>query len=273
MNAAHQYNHFKAEAFSIYHKNGMGNLYQFLHNIRSKMSVPSWYGLKAELEFYHNYKKEFTLDPLWDYGIKADFSGDINGHSHCRIDVTTNIAFKKLQQYEPVQRRDGRLYKIVVMNKDTGKIDDIVDLNFPYDKTGHGRLLDVAIFEPSEVNGDGCLSYNYYQRILSVSSYDAMDEALEKNVCTDIYLPDIKTFISEIPDDYPDEEYMNELNEYLVSSAKFLSKEYGHNIVACGQRHYRIDNPKTCEGEYVTKLYWKHPVIEDYLPDEFDFEL
>lgn len=63
------------------------------------------------------------------------------------------------------------MYKIVIMDKDNGEINDIVDLNYPFSKNG-GRLLDIAIFMPHDFNSHGEPRNNPWQRILTVDSYD-----------------------------------------------------------------------------------------------------
>ena len=63
-----------------------------------------------------------------------------------------------------------------------------------------------------------------------------------------------------------------EVTSYIVENAKLLSKESGHNIVACGQRCYRYIG-KDGDGDYTTKIYWQHLVIAGYLPDDLGFEI
>jgi len=64
------------------------------------------------------------------------------------------------------------------------------------------------------------------------------------------------------------------MNDYYVYSARILSKSTGLNIVACGSPHISYLDPRTCEDElYDTILLWRHPVIEDYLPDLLDIDL
>lgn len=273
MHPAAIYNESKAQLFSIYHKDGAMKAYSFLNNVlRDQLAYPSWCGLKAELDFYDKYRHKYMLDPIWDYGIKSDFSGDFDGCSHCRIDVTTNLDYKHLSDYDKVMRDSNRCYKIAVMNPQTGQLEDVYDLNFPLDSSGIGRAFDVALFMPADVDKDGCSKYNYYQRIVRIGSSDpTSDFRLIKDV-TDWYIPDIHTFISDIPEDCDESYYKAELDEFLVGNAKFLSKVTGHHIVACGQRSYECLTPDG-DGEYITKLYWTDPFIEDELESKIDCDI
>lgn len=279
-NDAASYNAIKAEAFSIYNKDPMSNVLSFLASNIKELKPTGYVGLKAEILFYNRYKKEFLLDPVWDYGIHADFSGNIDGCNNCRIDVTTNIDFKKLSTYDPIQRKDDRMYKIAVVDPKTGELLKIVDLNFPFDARREGRLFDVALFMPAETNRHGECLYNYYQNIITLNSaYPEWDFKLVKQQM-DWYIPDIKTMLGDIADAYedaPDDDekidVYEELRNELADTVKFLRKVTNRYIVACGQRKYKITDPRDGDGEYVTHLYWKHPLIADMLPDDIDTDI
>lgn len=45
------------------------------------------------------------------------------------------------------------------------------------------------------------------------------------------------------------------------------------DLAACGQRYYDITDPRNGEGDWITKLYWKHPVIENYQDNHIGAEL
>lgn len=265
------YNRVKSIVFSRLNRDGIAEAYKFLDSQRgTTLPIPAWFGLKAELDFYTGYKDVYTLDPTLDFGIKCDFVGDIDGCERCRIDVTTNINFKRYKEYESIQQKDHRKYKIVLMNKDNGKIEDVFDLNFIPDNFG-GRLFDVALFMPMEYGHDGDPKYNYYQRILTISS-TTQTIIEEKEIVTDWYIPDILTKKSDIYEEYEgydDDSGIEEtiLKKDLAETAKFLSKSTDYNIVACAQTSRIIINPHTCEEEERTQIYWKHPVIQDMIDD------
>lgn len=270
------YNNIKGQVFSIYQNRGIVAALKFLHLKQSELPYPAWVGLKAELQFYDKYQEAFVLDPIWDFGIKADFTGNIEDCNNCRIDVTTNIDFKKLSTYTPIQRKTHRMYKIAVMNHATGELIDVVDLNFPFDANIEGRLLDVALFMPAETNSHGECKYNYYQRIVTINNAHPDEDF--RLVCdqTDWYIPDIHTEIQDMYEAHEEDDEFDgkkELKEELAQTAKFLSKATGRNIVACAQRNYEIYDPRTGDGEYATRIYWKHPIIEDELENTIDVDL
>jgi hypothetical protein len=262
-NSADYYNKVKSIVFSILNRDGTLEAYKMLDNYRPKLLIPSWYGLKAELDFYTKNKDKFVLDPTFDYGIKCDFSGNIDGVNNCRIGVTTNLDFKKLEDYEPIQKKDNRKYKIVLMDKETAEIADIFDLNFPLDESGNGRLFEIALFMPSDSNDDG-LKYDFYQQIINIGSSDPEFDLSLKEISTDWYIPDFGYMISNLPDGV---NVANEINNHAICAAKVLDKSTNSNIVACAQQFYQITDPRNGDGDWVTKIYWKHPVISSYLDD------
>ncbi|RLJ75090.1 hypothetical protein BCL90_3437 [Pedobacter alluvionis] len=257
------YNKAKRIIFSIFNKDGTLEAYKMLDNYRNKLKPTDWFGLKAELDFYSNHKDEFTLDPTFDFGIKCDFTGNFDGVDNCRIDITTNLDYKRLHDYEAIQRKDNRKYKIVVMDKQTGKIADIFDLNFPIDSSGEGRIFDIALFMPSDSDPDG-LRYNFYQDIWEIGSIDTAYYSTHKTTCTDWYIPDFQYLTQNLPDEV---NYDEEIKKHAVSSSKVLDRSTNSNIVACAQPFYAITDPHTGEGDWVTKVYWKHPVVADYIDD------
>lgn len=269
---ATEYNRVKSIIFSILNKENALNAYKMLDNYWGKLPTPAWHGLKAELNFYTKNKDKYILDPVFDFGIKCDFVGNIDGLSNCRIDITTNLDYKKLDDYDQIQKKDNRMYKIVVMDKDSGEIADIFDLNFPIDNSG-GRIFDVALFMPSSYGKDGDMRYDFYQKIISLGSSSPEVDFELKSISTDWYIEDFGYYASLLPDDDEACDYDKEIREHGIRGAKLLSKSTDSNIVACGQRYYQIIDPRDGDGEWVTKIYWKHPVITNYLNEIIDIDI
>lgn len=263
-NAASYYNQVRHHVFSTYNKLGAEKAYECLYGYKPHMLYPTWIGLKAELDFYTKHKDEYTLDISADCGNKCDFIGNIEGLNNCRIDVTTNIDYKHLSDYEPIQKRDHRMYKIVIMDMDNGEIKDIVDLNFAFSRNG-GRLFDIVLFMPQDYNSHEEPRYNFYQRILTVDSNNPSEIVEEHKPVTEWYLPDIHTVLGDMIDAGVENPEI-ELNTYLVDAAKVLTKTTGRNIVACGQAVRKM-HPITEEDEIFTQLYWRHPVINNHLDE------
>ena len=277
-NQAEIYNKVKAIAFSIYNRDGYSAALKCVENNRYQLDPRGFVGLKAELSFFHRNMESLQLTPAWDYGIKCDFSGMFDGRM-CRFDVTTNLDVKKLSDYESIQKKTSILYKLALVDPQSGELLDIVDINFPFNKTGNGRLFDVLIFNPGDRNDNGEDRYNPYQEIYRIDSYDPTNFVMPEDILTDWYIQDIHSFRAdtyeqtEFMDDDQTKEYVErEVLKYMVQNVKFISKVSGRNIVACGQRKF-VPIGKDGDGEYTTMLYWQHPVIDGYLPDDLCFEI
>ena len=271
------FNKIKNMAFAIYHKSGYAAACSFVDANYEKLGHNGYIGLKAEIGFYERYKDSMFLTPSLDYGIKCDFSGMFD-KSICRFDVTTNINFKHLKDFEPIQSKTTIPYKIAVVDHETGAIEDIFDINFPVDQSGEGRLFEILIFHHGDVNEHSEFRNNPYQEVYQISNVNPLYENKLIDTLTDWYIPDIKSYEAELWENIYDDDsstvnqIKKEVTSYIVENAKFLSKEYVHNIVACGQRSYQYIG-KDGDGEYTTKIYWQHPVIEGYLPDDLGFEI
>lgn len=274
MHPAEEYNKIKNICLSVMHRDGFTAALKVLDGYRDALPFNAWVGLKAELHFYADYFDQYHLEPLNDHGIKADFAGDVDG-LRCRIDVTTNLSYKKLELYDPIMTKSHRKYKIAIMDPHTFKLEGFYDLNFPLDATGQGRLFNAAIFMPADYNRHGECRYNYYQKIVTISSANPDEEFIEHGICTDWYLPDIGTYCQDLYDAYEDIDVVNEeLEDYLSSSALLLTKTTGKKIVACGYCQRQFLNPKDCTGEYTNiQLSWIDPFVEGYLPKTIDRDL
>lgn len=101
-NSASYFNQVRHHVFSTNNKYGVEKAYGCLYGYKPHMLYPTWIGLKAELDFFSKHEEEYELEVFADCGNKCDFFGNIEGLNFCRIDVTTNIAYKQLQDYEPL---------------------------------------------------------------------------------------------------------------------------------------------------------------------------
>lgn len=177
-NSASYFNHVRHHVFSTYNKYGAEKVYVCLDSYKPHMLYLTWIGLKAELDFFSKHEEEYGLEISAGCGNKCDFFGNIEGLKLCRIDVTTNIDYKHLEDYELLQKKGDKMYKIVIMDNDNGEIKDIVDLNFPFSQNG-GRLLDIANFMLQDYSSHGEPRSNPWQRIMTVDSYDPSSLVVE----------------------------------------------------------------------------------------------
>jgi len=138
----------------------------WLYGYRNMLGPAGYAGLKAEVAFFEQNRKPLNLVVAADIGDATDFVGVVDGVMH-RIDVTTNIAFKRLASYEPLQL-EGALYKVAVV--DRGRF-DLVDINFPF--CGHcqrGRILPTAMLLEENHNRHGESHWSNDQLLVNICS-------------------------------------------------------------------------------------------------------
>ena len=58
-----------------------------------------WIGLRAEIDFWVIGSVDFKLTMANDSGSHTDYVGVID-NENCRIDVTTNLDYKRLRDYQ-----------------------------------------------------------------------------------------------------------------------------------------------------------------------------
>lgn len=264
-NRADEYNRVKAIVFSTYHNKGIETTLEYLegYNRRKTIDYKDYIGLKAEINFYHRYRKELTLDPVWDYGIKCDFVGNINDCSNVRLDITTNLTFKDDTTLFNLQVGSGRIYKYVKVNPGNGIIDTIVD----YFNSSAEKALNrynLAVFMPGDRD-----KYNPYIEVYSLDINNPYDGARHVDTITDFYLPTINEVLAELPDEMEQYEVSYEVDKYCATIAKLFNYHYGIRVDAFGQYdNYLWD----LDSKYI-KIFWRHPALKDYIDDTYENDL
>lgn len=131
-NGAAEYNKIRRIIFSTYHdsKKGKEVAFEYLEGYKKSLRNNSYIGLKSELHFYDKNVKEYKLTVATDVGDHSDFSGFIGSEVY-RIDVTTNLSYKSLTTYEPLQRKDDAKYKIAVVDH-TGDIKELISISLTF---------------------------------------------------------------------------------------------------------------------------------------------
>jgi hypothetical protein len=253
VNPVEYFHRIRRICFAIFSKGGAAKALDFLEKVKKELGVRAYIGLKEEIHFYKKYGEKFSLTVALDAGESCDFSGNID-HEPCRIDVTTNIAFKKLEEYEPFQRR-GRKYKIALMDYKTHRLIDIIDINFPFCEECGGRLFDIVILTLPESQIPGLTDT---QKIVSICSEDPYSHFIVRKE-ESFFIPDFEEIDPEDVD----------LNKYAFGIATFFKKRSQLNIVACGGESYITVAPDG-DGFWGTKLYWKHQMIAGEIDDQFD---
>jgi hypothetical protein len=199
MSGAQLYNKIRRITFSLYHKKGKGYpaALDFLLSQEAKLNRPSYVGLMAELQFYHNHKKEFELTAAGDFGDHCDFSAHIDDKNF-RVDVTTNFDYKKYTDYEPFIE-DGASYQIAIIDKDNYDLKDLVDINFPIcDHCEEGRLFDLALLGNENITLSGNRTWSYDQ--IHFQFCNNCGETFEISRINTVQLPDFETLKGQISD-------------------------------------------------------------------------
>ena len=99
------YNYMSARrnVFTTYHGNlGLDDEYAYNSAVQvingATLDAKRDAGLRAELDFYHQYRYNYSLTLAEDCGDSCDFSGRIGDRS-VRFDVTTNTSFKRISHF------------------------------------------------------------------------------------------------------------------------------------------------------------------------------
>ena len=272
-NAASLYNKARHHAFSLIHKgypiSDIEN--QILKNY--VLATPSIKGLVAELNFYNQFKTKYKLSVTLDCGDKADFVGIID-EKIARIDVTTNLHYKSLDDYNTVIDNSGLNYYLAHMDHESGELIDIVSLNVLRTNKNNeqGRLIDLAILRGPDYDKDGFCRYNPYQELITVNTIDF--SITNHRIVTDWYIEDINSFISGIPDEMDDT--INQIIDgYGLDITRFLNKTYKVNILGCLMYEYHTLTPGG-DGDYGYYFKWLHPLLTNInfrLGDEIFLDL
>lgn len=268
------YNDSRRAVFSIYHKRGFDEALRYLENVVKRQLIrPAYVGLKEELYFYNSNFDAFKLTVSADVGDHSDFSGVYRGKAS-RFDVTTNIDYKKLDDYSPFQK--GVDYQIVLMNKEKNQVEDIFDINFPTCEDCGNRLFEVLLVSPHISIGTGDLIFGQSDAtVIELCQYDPLYHS--KNIVSDTFsgLIDYPTRFENLPDEDEfrevgygnyrtyDEMIKGEYTNRVLDDVKYFRKAFGRNIVAAGSpEHFMIDKHN---DSWETKLYWVNPIVSDYL--------
>ena len=226
--SAQIYNQKRRIIFSTYHRDGSEKAFQYLEGYRKILGEQSYTGLRAELNFYHQYGKEFHLTIAGDMGEHADFSG-LYGSLPVRFDVTTNLLYKELSTYERFIT-DGYNYKIALYDQKNFEIKDILELSFPKcNKCGDGFIFPLALLLPMNYNRHGDPLWHNDQELIE---FCPICEHLERR--EELYNNTIKT-TSELCNEIPEEYTQEEVNLFITSehrnSIKYLSKTTNINLI------------------------------------------
>jgi hypothetical protein len=281
------YNEKRRILFSTFHKGGKSKdlAFDWLEGYkhRGTLDTRGYTGLKAELGFYRNYKKEMGLVFAGDAGDHTDFSAVLEGKQF-RIDVTTNIDFKKLKDYEPLQREDDDKYKIALVNE-IGELVEMIDINYPFcPECGEGRLIDTTVLCATNHNEKGDCLWDQDQQLIGICNYCQYFEFQQ------LITSSIKKYGTEIDDaleyerslaedEFPDHENRKIDVDHIIAShtdgiVPYLNNAFKRPLMAIGDYGYKVTDPDG-DGHYILKNYYRKnfKFLDEYILDEYEIEL
>lgn len=248
---------------------------QWLDNYKNTLGPQGYAGLKAELEFFDQYSKTYHLTPALDVGDATDFTGEIDGRLN-RIDVTTNIDFKKLSTYEPFQTDDYR-YRIAVWD---GSAFELVDINFPFCQVcGEGRILPTGMLLCENYDDEGNSRWSNDQALVMICSGCGEYEVADTITTPFLYdfthwyavLNEAKQEAKDAGEEPVDIE--TEVRDYASAALRYLRQSFGQYLVAVGGRHYEVTNPANADGLWLYRLEHVLPLAQDHLQDSYPWRL
>lgn len=259
------YNEKRRIIFATYHGQGWQKAFEYLDGYRKVLGEQGYTGLRAELTFYHQYGKEFHLTIAGDMGEHADFSGNY-GSAPTRFDVTTNLSYKKLSNYEKFIT-EGFNYKIALYDQANWQIIDILELSFPRcSNCRDGFAFPLVLLLPMNYNKHGDPLWHNDQKIVDFCpscGYTSRKEELYNNT--------IRT-TSELYNEFPEELTQEEVDNHLLrehrDTVKYLSKTTSSNLIGIMEEG-TIQYDKYHDGEEVLFFPYLAGVVQNKFPKLF----
>ena len=250
---------------------------EWLGTYRRALGAKGHAGLSAELEFFSQHRRDYGLIPALDSGDATDFAGQIDGRMF-RIDVTTNIAFKRLETYEPFQT-NGDLYKIAILSN--GQF-EMLDINFPFcEVCSTGRIFNIGLLHgPNHKAGEfvGTNDQSLAQVCGTCGDYSIGSQTTSHG------LKDLDAFQQEcweglgLDDDFIDDVVRAErrknldilVADYATSSMRYLKRQFETPLVGIGSPGYKITGRKG-EGHYAVEPAYIDRFVAGRFEGEFTF--
>lgn len=224
-------------------------------------------GLLAELRFLAAHERVFALTPCLDVGDGADFTGSVDGQ-HCRIDVTTNIDYKNLKKYEPLQLR-GHNYKIAVCDRNSGALIEMVDVNFPFcSECNTGRMFPVAVLLKENINDKGESSWTNDQALINMCAECGHTSDLQRISTPFMY--DFSQYREHLAEHQENIQFADSdlaVRDYAVEVRRYLKRTFDHPLFAVGGIEYVVTKLRDGDGEWRICFEHRDRLVCDYLRD------
>lgn len=240
--SAETYNRIRRILLSVSNdpKRGFSAAYDMMESTYRRQLDPQGYvGLMAELRFYETHGREYCLTIGGDMGEHADFAG-VYGAEPTRFDVTTNLAFKRFEDYEPFMGK-GLAYKIALLDRQNFEIVDVLNLAFPKCKSCGCHLFPAIVLLGQNYNRHGESRWSNDQVLLDVCG--GCEEIIERERFSHYGLFSVdENFDNGYGLD--DEVSAFERNrDYAVSAYKSFRRKCSDYLMAVGSHRYLMTEP------------------------------
>ena len=266
-------------AFQTYHKSPMDAT--CIEPILSQyhLNAMEAAGLRAELYFYHVYRKNYELTLGADCGDSCDFAGLMDGRP-VRFDVTTNSNFKHVSHYVKASCGDFEYYvaEFDAASKNF-KIYPVWQLASIPSVCCQGALaVPLVVIYPEDVSRGGTPDgWNYVKSMLycveceTLSVQKTYDEFLVKPLsvfhaeASEYY----ESFQCGSDEERASHEMQTDYRRYLYGIYSYFKKVLGHDILAIGEWTY-IMTWHDGSGYEGVKIIEKCRLLDKILPDDFE---
>jgi len=276
----HEYMNARQQAFMLYHASGYECACAYIGC--QPLTVCELAGLNAELDFYHEYRMQYSLTLAADSGDSCDFSGQING-TMVRIDVTTNIDYKSVLHYTKAACR-GFDYVIAERRKGAKSFTLIYawELDGVLSPCGCSRpSIPYVVLFPEGTSR--CGSPDGWNRVALLSYCPVCGEVCELRSSDDVKIQMLSSYYNDAYDFYYEQTVSgcedevaqaalrNDYRNYLKQVYHYLKHVFEGGILAIGEYTYIVTDHRG-DGFWGVKMVEKSPCVERFLPSELPYK-
>ena len=274
----------RRNAFTVYHRYiGSGSAYEMAMEVvdRANLDIRRDVGLRAEIDFYHQYRDKYNLTLAEDSGDSCDFAGFISGQP-VRIDVTTNVNFKKAAHYTKPSCA-GREYILAVRTTTASSFQLLAAWQLgsvPSPCLSKEDAIPLVVIYPEGSSRGG--SPDGWNTVKDVAYCHSCQQGHVLRSTDDFRIPTLSEYMGQV-NEWLDTfsgleggremqiEARNENKKYLSSVYHFLKDYLGHEILAIGECQY-IMTSTDGDGYYGIRIVKRSPCVESLLPNFIELD-
>lgn len=262
---AQRYNDIRRIIFSTANdkSKGISMAFDCLEGYRQELGSTGYVGLKAELEFFNRYKRDYLLTSALDAGDHVDFTGSIDGRS-VRFDVTTNINYKEYKDYEPFLT-EGYDYRIALLDRNNFEVIDVLDLAFPRCSSCHETHAFPFLLTLGEnFNRHGESMWSHDQLLLDVCP--SCNAFVEKDRFSHFGLFPISAYKQELEGDF---DHDNEVKVYAGNLYDYAKTLAPVELMGIAENSYVVTD-QDGGGEWMLSFPFMNDVVRKFMPEAIE---